>query len=1068
MATSPTTSSVFTRVIPRKGARRTPALVMMLALFCLAALAAGVLAQTAEADVTLDGAVDSNSTNTTNTTSISVGHTTGTGTDRLMLVGISANSYNQSPARTISSVTFTATGSPSYTHDLALVGNVQNETGRLAAIYALLDPPGGRTGTVTVTFSAAVNYGIVAGVANFQGVAQDIPLGTFTSAVGTDDTPLVTAATAADDVVFDTVFLGSAPQVGTLAADDSQTGLWSRPAADTNSRLAGAASSETALGTTTTMSWTVTGGSTTRYWAIAAVPIKPAPEGTTYDLTVIADPSSSGTTDPGVGVHTYPEGTIVDISATHAPGYRFDHWEGDVANADAADTTVTMDADKTVTAHFVATTYDLTMAVSGGGGSTTPAVGPHTYDADAVVPVTATPDTGYRFDHWTGDVADANAASTTVTMDADKTVTAYFVATHELTMQVSGSGGSTTPAVGPHTYDADTTVDISATADPGYRFDHWEGDVANADAADTTVTMDADKTVMAYFAQEEYTLTVNIVGQGAVIRMPPLPTTYHYGDQVELTAAPDTGWGFAGWSGDLTDSENPLTVTVHGNMTVIATFSQPYVDGAVSSDTSSNTSATSISFSHITGTGANRLMLVGVSWNCGSVTTPSIGSVTFAPSGGGDDLTLDEVRTVKTDSSTRYSAIYSLLGPPNGVTGTVTVTLSPSIGNGIVAGAVNFAGVDSLGPDNGVSATTGAGPMDLTLSGLSGDELVFANVFLGYSSGQALHADAAQSQLWSKNVGNAEGVASTVQASGDSVTMSWTADTSAYWAIAAVAINPAPVVATHELTMAVDASGGGTVDPDVGTHTYDAGALVPVTAMPDAGYRFDHWDGDVADANAASTTVTMDADQTVTAYFVATHVLTMAVDASGGGTVDPDVGTHTYDAGALVPVTAMPDAGYRFDHWDGDVADANAASTTVTMDADQTVTAYFVATHVLTMAVDASGGGTVDPDVGTHTYDAGALVPVTAMPDAGYRFDHWDGDVADANAASTTVTMDADQTVTAYFVATHVLTMAVDASGGGTVDPDVGTHTYDAGALVPVTAMPDAGYRFDHWDRRRG
>ncbi len=50
--------------------------------------------------------------------------------------------------------------------------------------------------------------------------------------------------------------------------------------------------------------------------------------------------------------------------------------------------------------------------------------------------------------------------------------------------------------------------------------------------------MDADKTVMAYFAQEEYTLTVNIVGQGAVIRMPPLPTTYHYGDQVELTATP--------------------------------------------------------------------------------------------------------------------------------------------------------------------------------------------------------------------------------------------------------------------------------------------------------------------------------------------------------------------------------------------------------------------------------------------------------------------------------------------------------------------------------------------------
>jgi hypothetical protein len=43
------------------------------------------------------------------------------------------------------------------------------------------------------------------------------------------------------------------------------------------------------------------------------------------------------------------------------------------------------------------------------------------------VPITATSDTGHEFDHWTGDVTDANAAKTTVTLDEDQEVTAHFV-----------------------------------------------------------------------------------------------------------------------------------------------------------------------------------------------------------------------------------------------------------------------------------------------------------------------------------------------------------------------------------------------------------------------------------------------------------------------------------------------------------------------------------------------------------------------------------------------------------------------------------------------------------------
>ena len=151
---------------------------------------------------------------------------------------------------------------------------------------------------------------------------------------------------------------------------------------------------------------------------------------------------------------------------------------------------------------------------------------------------------------------------------------------------------------------------------------------------------------------------MNVVGQGAVIRIPDLPT-YHYGDQVPLTATPAVGYEFAGWSGDLADGANPQTVTMNGNKTVTATFEQYVpmplgVDGTPTSGTGA-ANATSVSFAHTTGTGTDRLLLVGVSWNCGT-TDRTISSVTFTPSGG-SAIGLTAVKTQQAGTQLRYSAI---------------------------------------------------------------------------------------------------------------------------------------------------------------------------------------------------------------------------------------------------------------------------------------------------------------------------------------------------------------------------------------------------------------------------
>jgi hypothetical protein len=67
------------------------------------------------------------------------------------------------------------------------------------------------------------------------------------------------------------------------------------------------------------------------------------------------------------------------------------------------------------------------------------------------------------------------------------------------------------------------------------------------------------------------------------------------------------------------------------------------LDGAVSINKSTNTFSNAITVTNTTGTGDNRLMLVGVSWNANTVAR-TIASVNFTPNGG-SALGLTGVRT---------------------------------------------------------------------------------------------------------------------------------------------------------------------------------------------------------------------------------------------------------------------------------------------------------------------------------------------------------------------------------------------------------------------------------------
>ncbi len=269
----------------------------------------------------------------------------------------------------------------------------------------------------------------------------------------------------------------------------------------------------------------------------------------------------------------------------------------------------------------------------------------------------------------------------------------------------------------------------------------------------------------------------------------------------------------------------------------------------------------------------------------------------------------------------------------------------------------------------------------------------------------------------------------------------------------------------------VSTDGGDVTVPGEGSFSYGYGEVVDLFATNQTSYQFMRWEGDVdtvADIYSSSTNVTMEGNYSITAVFeMISHDLT--VDSTDGGSVIvPGEDTFTYEYGTVVDIVAVPDTGYHFVEWSGDVdaiADPDSNETTITIHGDYSITAVFaIDTHSLT--VDSTDGGTVTvPGEDTFTYDYDMVVDLVAVPDTGYHFVEWSGDVdtiADPDSNETTITIHGDYSITAVF-AINTYGLTVDFQGEGSVDISPDLPVYEHGAEVTLSVTPDYGWEFSHW-----
>jgi hypothetical protein len=250
-----------------------------------------------------------------------------------------------------------------------------------------------------------------------------------------------------------------------------------------------------------------------------------------------------------------------------------------------------MTEDKSITAHF--TTIDpftLTTSVNPSGAGTVSPSGSNDYNPGTVVTLNATAASGFMFANWTGDVANASSATTTITMNDDETVIANFTeACYPLTLSHTGSGSN--PTASPTSsdgcaaglYHAGESISLSgAVPDEGYEIGSWSGTNNNSSTTSTnTLTMPAGpRTVSVNYIKSCYALSLTHTGSGADPAASPSQSPgctvgeYTAGQAINLSGAvPESGWRLASWEGTandgLTSSTNYLFMPAEDHIVTV-------------------------------------------------------------------------------------------------------------------------------------------------------------------------------------------------------------------------------------------------------------------------------------------------------------------------------------------------------------------------------------------------------------------------------------------------------------------------------------------------------------------
>ena len=442
-----------------------------------------------------------------------------------------------------------------------------------------------------------------------------------------------------------------------------------------------------------------------------------------------------------------------------------------------------------------------------------------------------------------------------------------------------------------------------------------------------------------------YSLTVNVFGYGNVALNPP-GGNYDDGTVVTLTATPEAGYQFSGWSGDLSPAQagtNPaaLTIDANKNVTAIFTFTNPngqitHEETQTGGSSNSTILKTSMSLTALSG----QLYLAAIS------TRPKVSVLSVSGLG----LTWTLVKAQCSGRNNTGVEVWKAIGTPSS-NDTVTATLASAPTNAVIA-VSRYSGVDGVTPiGNTISGNT-TGP-DGACSGGLDTNAYSLNLVTTMNGAMVYGAAAMRSKTHTRGAGYTEraeihqGTVSNSMASvavedqsfasAATVVVDGSFNASVDWAVVALEMKP-------QLILTANTVGSGTVSLNPPGGSYNAGTVVTLTATPQggtSGWEFIGWSGDLSGStNPAS--ITMNGNKTVTATFnqLPPPQYTLTVNKVGSGSVALNPPGGVYDENTVVTLIPQSGTGFQFSGWSGDLSGSTNPAA-ITIDTNKTVTATF-------------------------------------------------------------------------------------------------------------------------------
>lgn len=152
------------------------------------------------------------------------------------------------------------------------------------------------------------------------------------------------------------------------------------------------------------------------------------------------------------------------------------------------------------------------------------------------------------------------------------------------------------------------------------------------------------------------------------------------------------------------------------------------------------------------------------------------------------------------------------------------------------------------------------------------------------------------------------------------------------------------------------------------------------------------------------------------------YSLTISANPINGGTV---VSTTTqYNEGEIATIIATPAPEYIFQSWLG--ATGKTSSTSILMDSNKSVTANFIKKKYF-LTTNTEGEGTINEKIiktgAISNYNSGSIVELTALPNKGWLFKKWKGDL-DGSESPNQIEINKEKKITAVFIKTIELNKA--------------------------------------------